>query len=168
MVVASVRQQSSGCLVAQRPLDPLLALLPPATSAGVGSVSAEPDFLHVHAVGLCSGTLLRTAWAGGAGGVGGWGCGGGCTVHRWLRSAVIVSAVIQSFHSGGNNNTVINLWQRILSPAAETNSQRDTITASWGRRGGGGVLSHDWIMMFNTSCLNSLQCSKRRLSLLDG
>lgn len=72
MVVASVRQQSSGCLVAQRPLDPLLALLPPATSAGVGSVSAEPDFLHVHAVGLCSGTLLRTAWTGGVGGV----CGG--------------------------------------------------------------------------------------------
>lgn len=83
---------------------------------------------RLHAVGLCSGTLLRTAEAGGD--------LGGCTVHRWLRSAVIVSAVIQSFHSGGNNNTVINLRQRILSPAAETNSQRDTITASWGEGGG--------------------------------
>lgn len=97
----------------------------------------------------------------------GWACGG-VGVHRWLRSAVIVSAVIQSFHSGGNNNTVINLRQQILSPAAETNSQHDTITASWGRGGGDPVQSLDWIMMFNTSCLNSLQCSERRLSLLDG
>lgn len=61
--------------------------------------------------------------------------GEGFTVHRWQCSAVIVSAVIQSFHSGGgNNNTLINVG--VLSPAAETNSQRDTITtASW--RGGG-------------------------------
>lgn len=45
--VPSVRQQSGGCLVAPRPLGPLLALLPPATSAGVARVPAEPCFLCV-------------------------------------------------------------------------------------------------------------------------
>lgn len=62
--------------------------------------------------------------------------GGVVTMHRWQCSAVIVSAVIQSFHSSdSNNNTVINVG--VLSPTAETNSQRDTTTtASW--RGWGG------------------------------